>query len=139
VRQAFHWLASRFSDCTDYRFELVAAGASGDLAYTLGYERFSFSMTAARSNPSLCASPTSTAARTASGAPSTAMPTSPNRSLRSADTSTQEALRAGTSFGRTILVSTRHPRLGVRSDGRRSLRNCGPRAELGDQVASMAP
>jgi ketosteroid isomerase-like protein len=44
VRQAFHWLASRFSNCTDYRFELVAAGASGDLAYTLGYERFSFSM-----------------------------------------------------------------------------------------------
>jgi ketosteroid isomerase-like protein len=44
VTQAFHWLASRFSNCTDYRFELVAAGASGDLAYTLGYERFSFSM-----------------------------------------------------------------------------------------------
>jgi hypothetical protein len=30
--------------CTVYRFELLAAGASGDLAYTLGYERFSFSM-----------------------------------------------------------------------------------------------
>jgi ketosteroid isomerase-like protein len=44
ARQVFHWLASRFSNCTDYRFELVAAGASGDLAYTLGYERFSFSM-----------------------------------------------------------------------------------------------
>ena len=44
VTQAFHWLASRFSNCTDYRFELVAAGASGDLAYTLGYEHFSFSM-----------------------------------------------------------------------------------------------
>jgi hypothetical protein len=44
VRQVFHWLASRFSNCTDYRFELVAAGASGDLAYTLGYEHFSFSM-----------------------------------------------------------------------------------------------
>jgi ketosteroid isomerase-like protein len=44
VRQVFHWLAARFSNCTDYRFELVAAGANGDLAYTLGYERFSFSM-----------------------------------------------------------------------------------------------
>ena len=44
ARQVFHWLATRFSNCTDYRFELVAAGASGDLAYTLGYERFSFSM-----------------------------------------------------------------------------------------------
>ena len=44
MTQAFHWLATRFSNCTDYRFELVAAGASGDLAYTLGYEHFSFSM-----------------------------------------------------------------------------------------------
>ena len=44
ARGAFHWLATRFSNCTDYRFELVAAGASGDLAYTLGYEHFSFSM-----------------------------------------------------------------------------------------------
>jgi ketosteroid isomerase-like protein len=44
ARQAFHWLATRFSNCTDYRFELVAAGASGDLAYSLGYERFSTSI-----------------------------------------------------------------------------------------------
>jgi ketosteroid isomerase-like protein len=44
ARQAFRWLATRFSKLADYRFELVAAGASGDLAYTLGYERFSFSM-----------------------------------------------------------------------------------------------
>ena len=44
ARQAFRWLASRFSNCTDYRFELVAAGASGDLAYTLGYEHITFSM-----------------------------------------------------------------------------------------------
>jgi hypothetical protein len=41
AREVFRWLATRFSNCTDYRFELVAAGASGDLAYTLGYERFS--------------------------------------------------------------------------------------------------
>ena len=44
AREVFRWLATRFSNCTDYRFELVAAGASGDLAYTLGYERFSCSM-----------------------------------------------------------------------------------------------
>ncbi len=44
VRRVFRWLATRFSNCTDYRFELVAAGASGDLAYTLGYEHISFSM-----------------------------------------------------------------------------------------------
>jgi ketosteroid isomerase-like protein len=44
VTQAFHWLATRFSNLTDYRFELVAAGVSGDLAYTLGYERIVFSI-----------------------------------------------------------------------------------------------
>jgi ketosteroid isomerase-like protein len=44
VTQAFHWLATRFSNLSDYRFELVAAGASGDLAYTVGYEHVTFSM-----------------------------------------------------------------------------------------------
>ena len=44
VTQAFHWLATRFSNLTDYRFELVAAGASGDPAYTLGYEHITFSI-----------------------------------------------------------------------------------------------
>jgi ketosteroid isomerase-like protein len=34
----FHKVASWFSDSTEYDFELVAAGASGDLAYTVGYE-----------------------------------------------------------------------------------------------------
>ena len=34
----FRWLASRFSDCTVYDFELIAAGASGDVAYTVGLE-----------------------------------------------------------------------------------------------------
>lgn len=38
VSTTFRWLASRFSDCTSYDFEIVAAGASGDLAYTVGYE-----------------------------------------------------------------------------------------------------
>jgi ketosteroid isomerase-like protein len=32
------WVESRFSNCTENRFELVAAGVSGDLAYTEGYE-----------------------------------------------------------------------------------------------------
>src|SRR5437763_16890967 len=39
VSHTFHWVASLFSDCSDYHFELVAAGVSGDLAYTVGYER----------------------------------------------------------------------------------------------------
>ena len=38
VSQLFHWLGSGFSDCSSYRFELVAAGVSGDLAYTVGSE-----------------------------------------------------------------------------------------------------
>ena len=34
----FHSVASWFSDSAEYDFEVVAAGASGDLAYTVGYE-----------------------------------------------------------------------------------------------------
>ena len=41
VSRTFRWIAARFSHCTSYDFELVAAGASGDLAYTVGYERSS--------------------------------------------------------------------------------------------------
>jgi ketosteroid isomerase-like protein len=44
VREFFQRLAARFSDCTSYRFEVVAAGASGDLAYTVGYEHTSTSI-----------------------------------------------------------------------------------------------
>ena len=44
VSQVFRWLASRFSDCTSFRFDLVAAGVSGDLAYTVGYEHTSVSV-----------------------------------------------------------------------------------------------
>jgi ketosteroid isomerase-like protein len=34
----FRDVASWFSDSTEYEFEVVAAGASADLAYTVGYE-----------------------------------------------------------------------------------------------------
>jgi ketosteroid isomerase-like protein len=34
----FHKVAAWFSDSAEYEFEVVAAGASGDLAYTVGYE-----------------------------------------------------------------------------------------------------
>jgi ketosteroid isomerase-like protein len=37
--QTFRELGQRFSNCTAYDFELLAAGVSGDLAYTVGYER----------------------------------------------------------------------------------------------------
>jgi ketosteroid isomerase-like protein len=39
VSRIFRWVASRFSDFRSYDLELVAAGVSGDLAYTVGYER----------------------------------------------------------------------------------------------------
>jgi ketosteroid isomerase-like protein len=38
VHGTFRWLAGRFTDLRDYDLELVAAGASGDLAYTVGFE-----------------------------------------------------------------------------------------------------
>ena len=43
VSQLFRSLGSHFSDCTAYRFELVAAGVGGDLAYTVGHEHTSVS------------------------------------------------------------------------------------------------
>jgi ketosteroid isomerase-like protein len=38
VSELFRGLASRFSNSTSYEIELIAAGASGDLAYTVAYE-----------------------------------------------------------------------------------------------------
>jgi len=43
VSRLFGWLGSGFSACTSDRFELVAAGVGGDLAYTVGYEHISVS------------------------------------------------------------------------------------------------
>lgn len=38
VSARFRTVASWFSETTSYEFELIAAGASGDLAYIVGYE-----------------------------------------------------------------------------------------------------
>lgn len=35
----FREVASWFSNSQEYEFEVIAAGASGDLAYTVGYKR----------------------------------------------------------------------------------------------------
>jgi ketosteroid isomerase-like protein len=40
VRRVFDWVASTFTACDDYDFELIAADADGDLAYTVGIERY---------------------------------------------------------------------------------------------------
>src|ERR687883_195485 len=38
VSETLRWLASRWSDCTDQRVDLVAADVSGDLTYMVGFE-----------------------------------------------------------------------------------------------------
>jgi ketosteroid isomerase-like protein len=44
VRGIFRSIASRWSDCTDQRVEILAAGVSGDLAYTVELEHTSVSV-----------------------------------------------------------------------------------------------
>ncbi len=39
VSQAFRAVASRYSHCTSYQFDVLAADVSGDLAYAVGCER----------------------------------------------------------------------------------------------------
>ena len=38
------WLAARWSNCTDYGFDLVAAEVSGDLGYIVGFEHIANSV-----------------------------------------------------------------------------------------------
>jgi len=38
IAPAFDFLASRFSNCESFEYEVVAAGASGDLGYIVGIE-----------------------------------------------------------------------------------------------------
>ena len=40
VRPVFEWVASQFATCDDYEFDLIIGDASGDLAYTVGIERY---------------------------------------------------------------------------------------------------
>ncbi|MBA3584459.1 MAG: nuclear transport factor 2 family protein [Gemmatimonadetes bacterium] len=36
--ELFTWMEQSFSGCASYRFDIVAAEVSGDMAYTVGYE-----------------------------------------------------------------------------------------------------
>ena len=38
IRELFRRLEARFSDCTSYSYEVVAADVIGEMAYTVGYE-----------------------------------------------------------------------------------------------------
>jgi ketosteroid isomerase-like protein len=49
IAPVFDFLASQFSDCESFEYDVIAAGASGDLAYTVGYEH---TTTAVASGPS---------------------------------------------------------------------------------------
>jgi len=51
VTGVLRWLASRWSNSIDYRFDLVAAGVSGDLAYVVGFERIANSVLGAPVDP----------------------------------------------------------------------------------------
>ncbi len=53
VSGIFRWVASQFSDCREYEFELLAAGVSGDLAYTVGFERATMSIAGGPVGPSV--------------------------------------------------------------------------------------
>lgn len=39
LEPTFHWIAGRFSACTSLEYEIIAAGADGDLAYLVAIER----------------------------------------------------------------------------------------------------
>lgn len=47
----FDLLASRFSNCTSWEYEVIAAGASGDLAYIVGIEHTTASVDGAAPEP----------------------------------------------------------------------------------------
>ena|SRR5437879_4541294 len=51
VRPLFERLATTFSQCTSYKNEVIAAGASGDLAYTVAHENTTASLNGARPQP----------------------------------------------------------------------------------------
>ena len=40
AEEIFRWVASTFVKCNTYELELIAADVSGDLAYTVAYERY---------------------------------------------------------------------------------------------------
>ena len=39
ISRTFEWLATTFSNCESFELDIIAAGASGDLAYTVAYEQ----------------------------------------------------------------------------------------------------
>ena len=48
LSRIFRWVASRFTKASDFRWDLEVAEVSGDLAYTVGYERLTRPLMVAR-------------------------------------------------------------------------------------------
>ena len=44
LSRTFPWVSSRFSQVTDYSFEVLVTDVAGDMAYAIGYERFTGSI-----------------------------------------------------------------------------------------------
>jgi ketosteroid isomerase-like protein len=44
LSEIFRWVAARFSNVSDFRFEVEVVEVNGDMAYTLGFERFNGSI-----------------------------------------------------------------------------------------------
>lgn len=51
IGPTFDWLASNFSNCESFQYEVVAAGVSGDLAYIVGMEHTTASVRGAPPAP----------------------------------------------------------------------------------------
>ncbi|HEX2240382.1 MAG TPA: nuclear transport factor 2 family protein [Actinomycetota bacterium] len=51
IASTFEWLAEGFSDCESFEYEVVAADASGDLAYMVGIEHTTASVRGAPPQP----------------------------------------------------------------------------------------
>jgi ketosteroid isomerase-like protein len=44
LSETYRWVASRFSNVSDFRFDVELVEVNGDMAYTLGFERFNGSI-----------------------------------------------------------------------------------------------
>ena len=51
--ETFPWVASRFGEVSDFRFDVEEVGVSGDMAYTIGFERFNGSIAGRPAEPVL--------------------------------------------------------------------------------------
>ncbi|MDX6586822.1 MAG: hypothetical protein QOI31_1295 [Solirubrobacterales bacterium] len=53
LSETFTWVASRFSDVSDFHFDIELVGVDGGMAYTLGFERFNGSIAGRPAEPVL--------------------------------------------------------------------------------------